>query len=969
MLSSLSLIITTLVFFGCLYGMIELVKRSKRVRTFTKMPLAYYLSLGIIGSAWTYYSFIGLSREFGINSFSYFLGISTMFLAAPLLLQPLLEICRKHQLNSLPDLMSFRFRSPFAGSVTGALLIITVLPFYAVQLHSVADANSLLSNITDQSQYIFVSLFALLCTLLTLNIIGERVRGAQRHQNLIAIIGLSTLIKLAAAMTLGLVAIYGIFGDFSAMQQWLAQHPSVLNNFYTPDTTAPQRVMLLIFFASIIGMPHIFHMIFAGSPSARNFENARWGVPLLLLIMALPIIPMMWASYASPLELPNDYLILNIAYIVDSPFLAIITHIGGLAAACGIVIILNLALSTILINHVILPMTPLDPTQNIYGQLVKIRRAVIIGLAVIGLAIHMLLNESNQILPFAMLSFSASLQFLPGCIALIYWRGATRNGYISGVIAGFFVWCIFIAFPESILHILNQSENVVHLSFETKANIWSISAAISLIINIVFLLLVSWLSDVRREDREGAIACVLNAPQLGSSRHYTLNTPEEITQRLAPFLGDTAAKNEVSKSVLTLNLPWSTLDDDQTNDLVNNIESNLYELLGPAIAHHTMNSAFPESHTNDSEIVYLEDKLETYQSKLHGVADELKSVRQHYQQILLGLPVGALTFTKQGIIISWNTAMTDITGIDVGAALNNNLKNLTPPWGNIFTAYIASNTAQHNRLDVKTDKGVQWLNIHTSVGSKNNESFILVEDITETQLLEHELIHSERLASIGRLAAGVAHEIGNPVTGIACLAQNLEYDKDNTQAVTDTAEEIINQTKRINTIIRSLMNFAHGETYAGNIDEHAQANVVHCCDEAIKLLQLNKDKTEVIFQNLTDCQSRVNIDEQRLIQLFINLLENARDASKAGDIINVRCAINGSMLDIYVEDHGAGIPNDHLEKIFEPFFTTKDAGSGTGLGLALVYSIIEQHNGNISVTSPLIGQNFGTEFKISLPIS
>jgi signal transduction histidine kinase len=286
-------------------------------------------------------------------------------------------------------------------------------------------------------------------------------------------------------------------------------------------------------------------------------------------------------------------------------------------------------------------------------------------------------------------------------------------------------------------------------------------------------------------------------------------------------------------------------------------------------------------------------------------------------------------------------------------------------------AEFASGTARHAYKRPIGD--ARWINLHKAAverhtSSSQDEQFLLIEDISETQTLERELIHSERLASIGRLAAGVAHEIGNPITGIACLAQNLDFDMQEGNA-SDTAKEILVQTDRVNTIVRSLMNFAHGDNYVGNFDDKGRADVAFCCREATKLLALDKEKTQVTFALSPIEGMTAAIDPQRLIQLLINLLSNARDASEPGQTIQIDALQRHDVVQIEVIDEGQGIPLEQQEKIFEPFFTTKEPGSGTGLGLSLVYSIVEQHSGSIAVQSPVPTTGRGTRIVLTLPSS
>ena len=236
------------------------------------------------------------------------------------------------------------------------------------------------------------------------------------------------------------------------------------------------------------------------------------------------------------------------------------------------------------------------------------------------------------------------------------------------------------------------------------------------------------------------------------------------------------------------------------------------------------------------------------------------------------------------------------------------------------------------------------------------------------ELLEEELLQNERLASIGRLAAGVAHEIGNPVTGIACLAQNLEYETD-PQEIRDMAQDILKQTERVTRIVESLMNFSHTGPHTAETKLSA-TNLADCVDEAIHLLTLDRAAQPVLFDNHCDRELLVLADSQRLLQVFINLLSNARDACGEDAAVHIRATSDGSQVQIDVEDNGCGIPPEWHSQVFEPFYTTKDPGVGTGLGLALVFSIMGDMNGKVHITSPLAsGDRPGTRITLQLPLT
>ena len=298
------------------------------------------------------------------------------------------------------------------------------------------------------------------------------------------------------------------------------------------------------------------------------------------------------------------------------------------------------------------------------------------------------------------------------------------------------------------------------------------------------------------------------------------------------------------------------------------------------------------------------------------------------------------------------------------------LDSLPEPWRGFISDFMGASDEVVSKREVSSpNTASRWISLHK--GSQEptghgDDRVILIEDVSDYEVLQHELLHSERLASIGRLAAGVAHEIGNPVTGIACLAQNLAYVED-PEEVRDTAEDILKQTGRVTRIVESLVSFSHTGSEAGDI-KLVPCNLADCIDEAIHLMQLDRQARAIEYRNDCDREQLVLADSQRLLQVFINLLSNARDACGEGGHIRVSAQLESDQVQVDVIDDGCGIPEESLARVLEPFYTTKDPGEGTGLGLALVYSIMEDLNGSLNIHSPVEPQSgTGTRVRLQLP--
>ncbi len=243
-------------------------------------------------------------------------------------------------------------------------------------------------------------------------------------------------------------------------------------------------------------------------------------------------------------------------------------------------------------------------------------------------------------------------------------------------------------------------------------------------------------------------------------------------------------------------------------------------------------------------------------------------------------------------------------------------------------------------------------------------------DITEQKHLEKHLIHAQKMESMGLLTAGIAHEVGNPLTSISSVVQVLERTTDDA-FIRDKLELIKNQVDRISRIIRDLVDFSRRSNY-----EMELTDVNACVREAIAIVSVAKKAKGIAFETLSEPRlPRLALVSDQIQQVMVNVLINAVDAvdekfrllptDRSAGKITCRTKVEGTDLLVEVSDNGNGIPAVHLPKIFEPFFTTKRVGEGTGLGLWVSYGIIKSFQGEISAASV---EGEGTTFTIRFPL-
>lgn len=955
-----------LIFFGVAW----MTERGWVPRRLVRHPLIYTLSLGVYASAWAFYGTVGLAYDYGYGFLSYYLGLCGAFLLAPVLLYPILRLTRAYQLASLADLFAFRFRSTWAGALTSLGMLIAVLPLLALQIQAVATSAGILVQARAQDAPALG--FCLLITLFAMLFGARQINAKERHEGLVVAIAFESLVKLLALGIVGGVTLYTVFGGPNGLETWLQQNQSALATLHTPLQEGPWRILLLVFFAAAIVTPHMYHMAFTENLSPQALVSASWGLPLFLLLISLAVPPILWGGLALGSPTPPEYFTLGVGLALDNPLLALVAFVGGLSAASGLIIVVTMALSGMLLNHIVLPLYQPPTDGNIYRWLRMTRRMLIAAIILGSYGFYRLLHGHGDLSSLGIVSFVATVQFLPGALSVLYWQTANRKGFIAGLLCGLGLWFLSMLMP--LVADINPLQ-IGAFGYRISASNWHLAAVASLTVNVLVFALVSLFTEASEEEKSAAEACAVDNVRRPQRRELAASSPQDFAAQLTKPLGAKTAQKEVERALADLLLPYDERRPYALRQLRDRIEANLSGLMGPRVAQDIVETFLPfkaESEAYATEdIHFIENRLEDYQSRLTGLAAELDALRRYHRQTLQELPMGVCSLARDREILMWNRAMEELTGIDGARVVGSRLNALPDPWQDLFERFLAEPAQQHlykQRLPQEHEQ--RWLNLHKAtideplaVGS--NGTVLVVEDISETQLLEDRLIHSERLASIGRLAAGVAHEIGNPVTGIACLAQNLREEREADEEIDEISSQIIEQTRRITRIVQSLMSFAHA---GGRQQAHEPVCVAEAAQEAIALLSLNRQSVDVDFFNLCDPEHFVQGDPQRLVQVMINLLSNARDASPPGAPIRVRSEAQAQTVTLSVEDEGSGIPKAIISRLFEPFFTTKDPGKGTGLGLALVYSIVEEHYGQIMIdspTDPVTGQ--GTRIRVLLP--
>jgi two-component system NtrC family sensor kinase len=367
--------------------------------------------------------------------------------------------------------------------------------------------------------------------------------------------------------------------------------------------------------------------------------------------------------------------------------------------------------------------------------------------------------------------------------------------------------------------------------------------------------------------------------------------------------------------------------------------------------------------------------------QLRMKAEELGRMREFNENILESLDDGLVVFDEDEHIVRWNHALENFYGVKRADAIGRSLGDVfdrrfvealraarreNPKGATLFRAPLGGSQSEH----VEQDSPPLLVNA-TAVPLQSLAgpgavvgTILLLENVTDRVRLEEQLQISEKMASIGLLAAGVAHEVNTPLTGISSYTQMLLEGADPDDPRTKLLEKIERQTFRAAKIVNGLLSLSRPGTPGG---ERMPVDLNGVIGDVFSLVEHQFEVGNIkVRRELAPSPVSVAGIEHQLQQVFVNLFLNARDAMPRGGWLTVITRIEGSQVIVEIADTGSGIPPEQLARIYDPFFTTKAIGRGTGLGLSITYGIVHEHDGSIRCDSA-VGQ--GTQFTVALPLA
>ena len=940
----------------------------------------YVLAISVYCTAWTFYGSVGLAANRGLEFLTIYLGPALIALMWPTVLRKLVRVAKEQRITTISDFIGSRYgKSASLGTLVAALVVCGMIPYIALQLKAVSVSfqmmigeDSLLSGF-DPSLLIAgtLALFGIL--------FGARNLDFTRQQTgLMTAVAVESIVKLIAFLLVGAYVTWGLFGGFGDIFTRVAADPrwAELLTLGSPPAASYARwtAMLLVSMMAVMLLPRQFHVLVVQNPRERDVHTAAWAFPLYLLAINVFVLPI---ALGGLLEFGSgaaaDSFILALPLRAEAGFVAVTVFLGGFSAATAMIVVDSLALSKMISNDIVLPIILRRRRfEEVYwASLASTRLGILV---VVGLGFIWARMEAGQLLlvEMGLLSFIAVTQCAPAVLFGLYWRRGTRKGAFAGISLGFALWFYTLIIPalvkEGIVPTSLLEDGLLGVGWLRPtalfglAGLDTISHGVfwSLFVNVGAYLLVS-VATAQDADERSQAAAFVGVAQAEPARIPAILSVPEIERLLHLYV-----PAEEAAAILKELLGGKTPRELSLPDLLElriRFERMLAASLGAAAARYIVEDRFTISKGEAQQLV---ESFQTMQRSLGKSERLLASVVESVEDCIFTTDVDGrlITINPAGRrllgqppattgMLTYRDVLDEADRRRAGPAIERAITEGRPWLGNVNGLTRAKRRfPAHLAIACVFDAGGQILG---TVG--------VLRDLTEQVATQRRLIQREKLASLGEMAAGMAHEIRNPLGGIKMATNLLSSGAvDDRRISQEMAQSIMSGIAEIEAIIADLLDYAR-ETRL-ECQEYALGRVLAPVVEA-STAEAARRGVRVEAVRL-DGEIVASVDGPRLRQVFANVMKNAVEAAERTPDARVTVSLYRRHAAAVVEivDNGVGIEPEHREKIFLPFYTTKP--TGTGLGMAIVKKIMDLHGGEIDIDS-VPGR--GTTVRLVIPRS
>lgn len=439
--------------------------RLKKGKSIINNPYVYALSLAVYCTAWTYYGSVGRAATHGIEFLTTYIGPTIMCALFIPVVGKIVRICKAQQLTSLADFISARYGKNFTIAIVVTIFnVLGVTPYVALQLKAIAKSieviafNGVHVNNTDTSIFDITFFITGIISVFIILFGARSVDASEKHEGLVAAIAFESLIKLIAFVAAGVFVTYGLFDGFSDIFLKASHVKEFQHLFQFELGTSYASWMALTFLAmlAIVFLPRQFQVTVVENINENHLKKAAWLFPLYLFTINIFVLPIM---FGGKLIFENgvvdaDTYVLAIPLYFDEHLLGLLIFIGGFSAATSMIIVETIALSTMISNHIALPVLLSAKNFKAAGEdkLIRtirtIRQASILVILVLAFFYSKTVAQQASLVSIGLISFAAVAQFAPSVFGGIYWREGSQKGAMAGICIGAVIWFYTLVIPS-----------------------------------------------------------------------------------------------------------------------------------------------------------------------------------------------------------------------------------------------------------------------------------------------------------------------------------------------------------------------------------------------------------------------------------------------------------------------------------------------------------------------------------------
>jgi Na+/proline symporter/signal transduction histidine kinase len=949
MFSNLSVLATAFLYVAGLFALALWVERSPAGRRLADSGPVYALAMAVYCTSWTFYGCVGSVASTGMLFMTTYLGPTLAAVLWWSILRRLVRLKHRYRITSIADFLAARYgKCPWVGGMAALAALVGATPYIALQMKSIAATFAIIGQpegpagawVGEHSGPIF----AVLLTVFTIVFGVRRVDPTERHPGMVVAVAAESLVKLAAFLACGLAVVFwdspGFTSLLEGIQAGSTRWPGL--GALAGDTAQPYTLWttsLLLSASAILFLPRQFHVAVVENSAEKHIRTAMWLLPLYLLLISVFMAPIAVAGHQAGIPLDRaDTTVLLLPMLHGRAWLALAVFIGGFSAATGMIMISSMTSSTMLVNHLVLPLAALfRPLGFLRRRSMHCRWAGVAAAIALGLWFERMVGESYALVNMGVISFAAAIQFAPPILGGLFWAGAHRAGALLGLGSGLAVWGYTLLAPALAKSgwisgdLLDQGPwglsllrpealmGLAGLDPLTHSVFWSLAA------NLGLFLLGSL--ALRQDPAEATLARayvhVLGADPVAPAALGQATIPLEgkariLAEALRPFYGQHQARQVLDSSLRRAGLAGrERLSLHELSELHAEVEHVLAGTVGSSVAHGALAAAglLTPAETEQLSRVYADILAD-----LNLPPEELRRRVDHHQE---------------------------------------------------REALIARHAAElEETVEART----------RDLAAKARELAEKAHELEEANIRLRELDHMK-----SAFLSSVSHELRTPLTSVLGFAKLIRKDLaavfphlarehpdtgHRCRRVVDNLDIITDEGERLTRLINDVLDLTRIED-GRMIWRDQDAPLRPLLDRAAQAVsgQFAANPAVRLVTELPDRLPVLRLDPDHLLQVLLNLLGNAGKFTAAGEVRLTAGPTPDGGWRVSVTDTGPGIAPEDLPHIFEAFYqasrdTLEDKPRGTGLGLTISRRIMAHYGGDIRVES---APGRGAAFHVLIP--